>query len=85
MAEMAQKFEAFLLQSFLETLLTKEDSAFGRGTAGGVWRSMTAEQVGAQLAKHGLIGLDRVFAKHFGLSDQDTTKQTSREAISTDA
>lgn len=65
-AAAAQKFEAFILQTWLEAMLPKEDSgAFGHGTAGGVWRSMMAEHLGAQLAKSGAIGLDRILSKEF--------------------
>lgn len=67
--EAARKFEAFLLQSFLETLLPKDDRAYGQGTAGGIWRSMTAEQLGAQLAKRGALGLDKIFERRFGAQD----------------
>jgi Rod binding protein len=53
-----QQFEAFVLQSFIESMLPKDSEAtFGKGTAGGVWRSMMAEQIGAQIAKAGGIGI----------------------------
>ncbi|MCB8823464.1 rod-binding protein [Microvirga rosea] len=53
-----QQFEAFVLQSFIESMLPKDaDATFGKGTAGGVWRSMLAEQIGAQVAKAGGIGI----------------------------
>lgn len=53
-----QQFEAFVLQSFIESMLPKDsESTFGKGTAGSVWRSMMAEQIGAQIAKAGGIGI----------------------------
>jgi flagellar protein FlgJ len=53
-----QQFEAFVLQSFIESMLPKDsESTFGKGTAGSVWRSMMAEQIGAQVAKAGGIGI----------------------------
>ncbi|WP_373237256.1 rod-binding protein [Cohaesibacter celericrescens] len=53
-----EKFEAMLLHQFLETMLPRESEAvFGKGTAGEIWRSMLAEQVGAQMAKTKAIGL----------------------------
>ncbi|PPD45176.1 MAG: hypothetical protein CTY15_05190 [Methylocystis sp.] len=56
----AEKFEAFILQSWLESLLPKEDSgAFGSGASANVWRSMMAEQLGVQLAHAGGIGLQK--------------------------
>jgi peptidoglycan hydrolase FlgJ len=82
MPEAAQKFEAFLLQSFVEAILPKDDRVFGRGTAGGVWRSMTAEQVGAQLAKSGVLGLEKILARHFGLAEMDGAPQANISAQS---
>lgn len=56
-----KKFEAFILQTWLETLLPKlEGGAYGHDNAGGVWRSMMAEQLGDQLAKSDSLGLARV-------------------------
>jgi peptidoglycan hydrolase FlgJ len=82
MPEAAQKFEAFLLQSFVEAILPRDDRVFGRGAAGGVWRSMTAEQVGAQLAKSGVLGLETILARHFGLTEKDGSPQPSLPAQS---
>jgi hypothetical protein len=85
LGQIAQQFEAFLLQSFLETLLPKDDHAFGGGTAGNIWRSMTAEQIGGQLARHGVIGLDKVLARRFGLINPDATQHALREIFPTGA
>ncbi|KYK49815.1 rod-binding protein [Bradyrhizobium liaoningense] len=58
-----RKFEAFILQTFVETMLPKEsEEVFGKGTAGGVWKSMLAEQLGNQLAKGKGIGIARQLA-----------------------
>ncbi|NIX78406.1 rod-binding protein [Microvirga terricola] len=64
--EAYQKFEAFILQSFIESMLPKDsENVFGKGTAGSVWKSMMAEQIGAQIAKAGGIGIaKKVFAAH---------------------
>jgi len=60
-SEAAQKFEAFILQSFVESVLPKQGgAAYGHGTAGGVWRSMMAEQLGAHLAKAGGVGIRKM-------------------------
>lgn len=57
----AQQFEAFILQSFVESMLPQGASAvFGKGNAGSIWRSMLAEQLGTQLAKGGGIGIARM-------------------------
>jgi flagellar protein FlgJ len=59
-----KKFEAFLLQTWLEVLLPKENGgAYGHDNAGGVWRSLMAEQLGDQLAKSDCIGIGRLLAR----------------------
>jgi peptidoglycan hydrolase FlgJ len=61
--EVYRKFEAFILQTFVETMLPKEsEEVFGKGTAGGVWKSMLAEQLGSQLAKGNGIGIAKQLA-----------------------
>ena len=53
-----EKFEAFVLQSFLQSMLPQSSPAlFGSGAAGDMWRSMLAEQIGAELARSGGIGV----------------------------
>jgi peptidoglycan hydrolase FlgJ len=57
------QFEAFVLQSFLQSMLPRNASnVYGRGTAGEVWRSMLAEQLGGQLASSGQVGIARRLA-----------------------
>jgi peptidoglycan hydrolase FlgJ len=52
------KFEAFVLQSFLESMLPKNATAvFGKGSAGEFWRSMLAEKLGTELARSGQVGI----------------------------
>jgi len=52
-----RKLEAVLLQSFVESMLPKDDELFGDKNSAGVYRSMMAEQLGNQLANAGGIGL----------------------------
>lgn len=59
-ADAAKKFEALVLQTFFEALLPKDDENFGSGVAGGVWRSMMAEQLSAKFAASGVIGLNKM-------------------------
>ncbi len=57
----AKDFEAFIIQSCLQTILPKEEQGFfGQGTGGGIWRSMLAEQLANQISKAGGIGLNKV-------------------------
>jgi peptidoglycan hydrolase FlgJ len=59
-----RKFEAFVLQTFVESMLPQNASeVFGKGTAGMIWRSMLAEQIGNEMAKGEGIGIARQLAK----------------------
>ena len=74
----AQQFEAFVLQSFVESMLPQGASAvFGKGNAGSIWRSMLAEQLGAQLAKSGGVGIARMIdAAHPGAANPEAAART---------
>jgi hypothetical protein len=53
-----QKFEAFLLQTFVEAMLPKDASnVYGSGTAGDIWRSMFAEHIANELAESAKLGI----------------------------
>jgi hypothetical protein len=57
------QFEAFVLQSFIQSMLPKNaTNVFGQGSAGGFWRSMLAEKMGDELARSGQIGIARKLA-----------------------
>ena len=57
------QLEAFVLQSFIQTMLpSNAQSFFGKGTAGEVWKSMLAEKLGAEIARSGQIGLAKRLA-----------------------
>ncbi|MEN3792700.1 rod-binding protein [Fulvimarina sp. MAC3] len=63
-----QEFESFTLRSFVEAMLPSEASNFfGSGTAGNIWRSMMAEQIGEQIARAGGIGIAETIAKDRGI------------------
>ena len=52
-----QKFEAVLLQNFVESMLPKDDDLYGGKDAAGSYRSMMAEQLANQIARAGGIGI----------------------------
>lgn len=59
-----RKFEAFVLQMFVESMLPKgATDVFGKGTAGTVWRSMLAEQISNEMAKGNGVGIAKQLAK----------------------
>ncbi len=57
------QFEAVLLQNMVEAMMPQEsESMFGGGTAGGMWKSMLAEKVAAEIARSGVIGIAKQVA-----------------------
>jgi peptidoglycan hydrolase FlgJ len=65
-----RKFEAFILQMFVESMLPKDaDDVFGKGTAGTVWRSMLAEQISNEMAKGNGIGIAKQLEKSRAAKD----------------
>lgn len=61
------QFEAFVLQSFVQSMLPKNaTNVYGRGTAGEVWRSMLAEKIGEELARSGQVGIAQRLAASSG-------------------
>ena len=65
-----RKFEAFVLQMFVESMLPKDaNNVFGKGTAGTVWRSMLAEQISNEMAKGNGIGIAKQLAKSRAATD----------------
>jgi flagellar protein FlgJ len=70
-----RKFEAFVLQTFVESMLPQNASeVFGKGTAGTIWRSMLAEQIGNEMAKGEGIGIAKQLAKARHAADSATSK-----------
>ncbi|MBO0661233.1 rod-binding protein [Jiella sp. MQZ9-1] len=63
-----EQFEGFVLRSFVESMLPDKSSGFfGKGTAGEIWRSMLADQIGKEIAASGGIGIADVIAKKEGI------------------
>jgi len=57
-ADAAQKFEAFVLQSFIQEMMPEtQESVFGGGISGDFWKSMMAEKVAEQVAERGGLGI----------------------------
>jgi len=56
--ETYRKFEAMVLQNFVKSMLpTESEEVYGKGTAGDIWKSMMAEQIGNVMAKGDGIGI----------------------------
>jgi peptidoglycan hydrolase FlgJ len=52
-----QKFEAVLLQNFMQSILPKDSDLFGDNFSADAYRSMMAEQLALQVAKTGRLGI----------------------------
>ena len=62
-ADTYKKFEAVLLQTFVESMLPKDDESFGDAASSGIYRSMMAEQLATQIANAGGIGIAKAIEK----------------------
>ena len=61
-----QKFEATLLQTFVQEMLPKDDNLYGDAATADAYRSMMAEQLANQLTKSGRIGIAKMIEKAHG-------------------
>ncbi|MCO5147126.1 MAG: rod-binding protein [Aquamicrobium sp.] len=71
------RFEAMVLQSFIQTMLPADtESVYGGGMAGEMWQSMLAEQLGTTIARRGGIGIaERVLRDHYVADEQKVPVQ----------
>lgn len=88
--EAGKEFEAMLLSSMIEDMMTDTgESYFGGGFAGDVWKSMMAEQIAAQVAKGTDLGLASKVANYVvrqgetieplrGINDTQATSEAAR-------
>lgn len=88
--EVAKEFEALLVSNMINTMMGEsEDSFFGGGFAGGVWKSMMAEQVAKQVVKTADFGVADKVTKYMvregdeiaavsGVNDADATPFETR-------
>ena len=62
-----KRFEAMVLQTFIQNMLPKEGAAvYGKGMAGDMWKSLLAEKVAGVMADRGGIGIaDRVLGDRY--------------------
>ncbi|MCX7303238.1 MAG: rod-binding protein [Hyphomicrobiales bacterium] len=56
--ESFRKFEAMVLQTFIQNMLPKDGAAvYGKGMAGDMWKSLMAEKMAQVMAERGGIGI----------------------------
>lgn len=70
--EALKKFEAMVLQTFLQSMLPQDaENVYGGGIAGDMWKSFLARELGQQMAEAGGIGIaDRVLGDHYMARDR---------------
>lgn len=85
MPEVFRKFEAMMLQSFIQSMLPEESEAvFGKGLAGDMWRSMLAEQIAGVMADSGGIGVaDRILKNYYGRGEDQATLDAAERSLVT--
>ena len=65
-----QKFEAVMLQNFVQNILPKDEDLFGDAASADITRSMLAEQVANQIARSGRIGIAKMIEHAHGGLDK---------------
>lgn len=75
------KFEAFFLQTFVESMLPKDGNAlFGSGIAGNIWKSMLAEHLANELAQSAAFGIAKKLAENRAVKDKPDTIKPKQPA-----
>jgi Rod binding domain-containing protein len=71
-----KQFEAFVLQTFIQSMMPKDAShVFGDGIAGSYWSSMLAEGMAKQIANSGGIGIaSELAARHVAAPENPAGK-----------
>lgn len=71
------KFEAMVLQTFLQHMMPKDTSSvYGEGMSGEMWQSLLAEKLGEAMASRGGIGIaDRILKDHYKVGEETVSLQ----------
>lgn len=68
--ETYRKFEAMVLQNFVKSMLPAEsEEIYGKGTAGEMWRSMMADEMGQVISKRGGIGIAKSLMRNEAVNE----------------
>lgn len=81
MPEEYRKFEASILQNFVNTMMPKDSEAvYGKGSAGEFWQSMMSEQIADQMSKSGGIGIaEQVFKQSLDRMRNEATPNATTD------
>ena len=74
-AKSYKRFEAMVLQTFIQNMLPKDtESVYGKGMAGDMWKSLMAGKLADVMSDRGGIGIaDRLLADHYRDGDKTTS------------
>jgi Rod binding domain-containing protein len=72
MPDAYRKFEAVVLQNFMQSMMPKDSEAvYGKGLAGDMWKSELAKQLGSVLSERSGIGIaNRLLKDHYMVGDK---------------
>ncbi len=79
--ETYRKFEAMVLRNFVQDMLPEQnESVFGKGTAGDIWKSMMAEHLADAIAEGGGIGIaDRLLQNANYAGERSASNKAERD------
>lgn len=77
--ESFRKFEAMVLQTFIQNMLPKDAAAvYGKGMAGDMWKSLMAEKMAQVMAERGGIGIaDRMLDQYDAAKTKPSTEASA--------
>lgn len=82
-AEAYRKFEAFMLQTFIQDMFTTDTpSVFGKGQSGEYWKSMMAEMMAKEMAEGDGIGVAKMLEARQKLADAQSAIDSQAAANS---
>jgi flagellar protein FlgJ len=83
--ESFRRFEAMVLQTFIQNMLPKDGAAvYGKGMAGDMWKAMLAERVATVVAERGGIGIaDRMLGQHYTAEAKPGAEAAKADAAAT--
>ncbi|MEP9389723.1 rod-binding protein [Mesorhizobium sp. KR9-304] len=78
-----RRFEAMVLQTFIQNMLPKDGAAvYGKGMAGDMWKSLLAEKVATVMADRGGIGIaDRVLGDRYATAAQAAPEAPAAKSL----
>lgn len=76
---LATQFEAAMLTSFVEPLLPAEDSEMWGGPSGSLWRGLFAQEIAAEIAEAGGVGLADMVRPVLDVPANDNTVQAGMD------